>query len=62
MPLELVLKSEPLSTPSVKFDVVLTGHCKEGTIGIEGMVRDGLVKEEVNFWGSHCEYLVGRKL
>lgn len=62
MPLELVLKSEPLSIPSVKLNVVLTSHCKEGTVRIEGVVGDGLVEEEVDFWGSHCGCLVSEKL
>lgn len=59
MSLELVLQSESLSTTSVKLDVVLTSHCKEGTIRIEGVVGDRLVEEEVDFWGSH---LVSGKL
>jgi len=53
MPLELILKGEPLSATGVQLDVVLTSHCKEGTIRIEGVVGDGLMEEEVDFWGSH---------
>ena len=37
----------------VQIDIVLTSYGERLAVGREGMVRDGVVKEVVDFWGDH---------
>ena len=58
MPLELILKSEVVSRPSVELDVDIPRNRKCLPVGGEGVVGDWVVEEVVNFRTGHCEFMV----
>lgn len=58
MSLELILKSEVASRPSVELDVDIPRNCKCLPVGGERVVGDWVVEEVVNFRASHCEFMV----
>jgi hypothetical protein len=57
MSLELILKCEVASGPSVELDVDISRNCKCLPVGGEGMVGDRVVEEVVNFRTGHCEFM-----
>jgi hypothetical protein len=57
MSLELILKCEVASGPSVELDVDISRNCKCLPVGGEGMVGDWVVEEVVNFRTGHCEFM-----
>jgi hypothetical protein len=54
MSCELILQLELSTSPLVKIHVVLPGYCERLAIGGEGVIRNGMVEEMVDFWRSHC--------
>lgn len=50
---ELLLELEAVVPVRVQLDLGIAGHREEGPVCAEGVVRDGLVEEEVHFGGYH---------
>lgn len=50
---ELVIQGEARAIVLVELNSVVACDGKELAIGREGVVRNALVKEEVDFWGRH---------
>lgn len=55
MPDEFFLEFETVISMCVQFNFGIARYCKEGSVCAEGVVRDGLVEEEVYFGGYHDE-------
>lgn len=52
---QLILQRVLVARALVQIDNVLTGDGEGLAVGGEGVVRDGVVEEVVDFWGGHCE-------
>lgn len=55
MPDEFLLEFETIISMCVQFDLGIARHCEEGPVCAEGVIRDGLVEEEMYFGGYHDE-------
>lgn len=53
MPNQLILKLEGTARFGIQFDIVVSSYCERLTVGGEGVVRDGMVKELLDFGGRH---------
>jgi hypothetical protein len=57
---QLVLELEPAALPRVQINIVVAGYGEGLAVGGEGMVRNRVVKEVVDFGGDHgCVGAVG---
>lgn len=58
MPDELFLELETVIPMRVQLNFGIAGHGEEGSVRTEGVVRNGLVEEQVYFRGYHDEYFL----
>ena len=52
---QLILKLESAARFRVQVDVVLASYSQRLTVGREGVVRNWVMEEVVNFRGGHCD-------
>lgn len=55
MTLQFVLELKSTSCSSVKLDAGVSGNSKSLLVSGEGMIRDWVVKEMMDFWRGHFE-------
>ena len=54
---QFILKRKALAASLVQIDIVLAGYGKRLAVGGEGVIRDGMVEEVVDFRRRHSNVL-----
>lgn len=55
---QFILKLEATARLRIQVDIVLPSYSQRLTVGREGVVRNWVVEEVVDFWGGHCEVVL----